>query len=212
MVRRVRGLDLPDEFLLGQGEGLAVAALAPFTRIGAWLGVAVARPLAAHVGPALRIVADHYDGHVGSLGRLHRRSGLVGGGVVHGHPGSDGVADALEGRDGPGRRAAVPVPVDDVGHRADDRDGLQRVLAKRQSPAAVLQQDDRFERHRPSRWRGAPRHPTAACRHGSWCRARAPAGSSRPSFRVTRNFRRSASSRSASVTEPSLKAARSSSL
>ena len=68
------------------------------------------------------------------------------GGVIDLDVGADGVCDACERRDGVGRRAAVPVPVDGVGERADDGDGFEFRFVERERVVFVLEQHDGFER------------------------------------------------------------------
>ena len=114
---------------------LAVAAFAAVGGDGAGECAAAVDglvPVVRHVGAAGGVVADDDDGDVGALcggGGLLAEFGRC---VVDFDVGAGGGGDAGERRDGVGRRAAVPVPVDGVGEWADDGDGFEFGLVEGQ--------------------------------------------------------------------------------
>ena len=106
--------------------------------------------------------------------------------------GAGGGLDACERRDGVGRGAAVPVPVDGVGERADDGDGFEFGLVEGQRVVRVLEEDDGFEaivRRRDvvgvAEFQGSGSLSALIFEYGTCA-----GGSRRPSLRVTSNLRR----------------------
>ena len=126
---RIHGVDLLDELLLIQFDGFAVAAFAAIAgdRAGQRNAAALRGvvPVVPHVGTAGRVVAHHYHGHLGFARGVYRGIAHFVGGVVDGDVGTQFLLDALQRRDRIRRRAAIPIPVDGVGERANYGNGFE---------------------------------------------------------------------------------------